>query len=49
MASCRMGCEDADNPLTVALELVACDTSPVVSLLHRMRFVVLNAGSSLVQ
>ena len=37
--------EDADNPFTVVLELVAYDTSPVVSLLHGMSFVVLDAGS----
>ena len=37
--------EDADNPFTVVLELVDCDTSPIVSLLHGMRFVELDAGS----
>ena len=41
--------ESADNPLTVVLELIACDTSPVIRLLHGMRFVGLNVGSSLVQ
>ena len=37
--------KDANNFLTVVLEVVACDTSPVVSLLYGMRFVVLDAGS----
>ena len=41
--------EDADNPLTVVLELITCDTSPIISLLHGMRFVGLNVGSSRVQ
>ena len=41
--------ENVDNPLTVVLELVACDTSPIIRLLHGMRFVGLNVFSSLVQ
>ena len=41
--------ENADTPLTVVLELIACDTSPMIRLLHGMRFVGLNVGSSLVQ
>ena len=39
------GVENANNPLTVVLMLVACETSPVVSLLNGMGFVVLDAGS----
>ena len=38
-----------DNSLTVVLELIACDTSPIIRLLHGMRFVGLNVGSSRVQ
>ena len=41
--------ESTDNPLTVVLELSACDTSPIIRLLHGMRFVGLNVGSSCVQ
>ena len=41
--------ENADNPLTVVLELIACDTSPIIRLLHGMRFVGLNVGTSIVQ
>ena len=41
--------ENADNPLTMVLELIACDTSPIIRLLHGMRFVGLNVGSSRVQ
>ena len=41
--------ENADNPLTVVLELIACDTSSIIRLLHGMRFVGLNLGSSRVQ
>ena len=41
--------ENADIPLTVVLELIACDTSPIIRLLHDMRFVGLNVGSSRVQ
>ena len=50
MEGVRVGwVEDADNPLTVVLELIACDISPIISLLHGMRFVGLNVGSSRVQ
>ena len=41
--------ENAENPLTVVLELIACATSPIIRLLHGMRFVGLNVGSSSVQ
>ena len=41
--------ENADNPITVVLELIACDTSPIIRLLHGMRFVGLNVGSSRAQ
>ena len=41
--------ENADNPLTVVLEMIACDTCPMICLLHGMRFVGLNVGSSRVQ
>ena len=41
--------ENADNPHTVVLDLIACDTSPIIRLLHGMRFVGLNVGSSRVQ
>ena len=37
--------EDADNSCRMVLELVARDTSPVVGLVHGIRFVVLDAGS----
>ena len=29
--------KNADNPITVVLELIACDTSPIIRLLHGMR------------
>ena len=38
--------ENADNPLTVVLGLITCGTSPIIRLLHGMRFVGLNIGSS---
>ena len=41
--------KNADNPITVVLELIACDTSPIIRLLHGMRFVGLNVGSSRAQ
>ena len=41
--------ESADNPLTVVLKLIAYDTSPIIRLLHSMRFVGLNVRSSRVQ
>ena len=41
--------EDADNSFAVVLELVACNTPPVVSILHGMGFVRLDAGGSCVQ
>ena len=41
--------ESADNPLTVVLELIACDTSPIIRLFHSMKFVGLNVRSSRVQ
>ena len=41
--------EDADNSFTVVLELVACNTPPVVSILHGMGLVRLDAGGPCVQ
>ena len=41
--------EDADNSFAVVLELVACNTPPVVSILHGMELVRLDAGGPCVQ
>ena len=41
--------EDADNSFAVVLELVACNTPPVVSILHGMGLVRLDAGGPCVQ
>ena len=37
--------EDSDYPLAVVYELTACDTSPIVRLLHGMGLVGLDVGS----
>ena len=38
------GVENANDPLTVVFELIACNSPPVVSFLHSVGFVVLDIG-----